>query len=121
MTINWEKYELVLVEDSDKECEVTGNNLGSAKTFICPVSDLEVGKSPNWIPQGNYSSYGGYQSIRITFQKLDNEGAHFELYLGYKNEIVLTPFEPKNKWESGSYGFGSYRYFVTLTLKEKEK
>ena len=118
MAINWNEYELVLEEDSDKECEVTERRMGHTETFVCPIADLKRGQSPNWIPQGNYSSYAGYQTYRISFIKADKEGVHLMVSRSYSDEIILKPDEPDNMWRSGWYDFGSWSYLVTLKLRK---
>lgn len=117
MAIDWNEYDLVLEEESSKECEVTGRDMGGTDTFICPVKDLIENNSPRWTPQGNYDSYGGYQSYSFTFHKVDDEAVYLSTDKHYHEDIVL---KPGDKWSSGWYGFGSWDYCVRLMLRKRE-
>lgn len=120
--IDWNEYELVLEEESSKECEVTGRDMGGIESFTCPLRDLiNPDQSPKWTPEGNYGSYGGYQAYHFTFKQVDDEGVHLEADNGYTSKILLKPFEPDNKWSSGWYSFGSWSYCVRLSLRKIEK
>lgn len=117
--IDWNEYELVLEEESEKECEVTGREMGDIESFTCPLRDLITpDRSPKWTPEGDYGTYGGYQAYHFIFKKVDDEGVHLEAENGYTTSILLKPSEPENKWSSGWYGFGSWNYCVRLTLRK---
>ena len=117
MAINWNEYELVLKEDSSKECEVTGRDMGGTETFICPIKDLIENNSPEWKPLGNYSSYGGYQAYHFSFKHVDDEGIHLVVDRSYSQDIILKPGE---EWSSGWYCFGEWSYCVRLSLRKTE-
>lgn len=119
--IDWNEYELVLEEESSKENEVTGDDMGGTESFTCPLSDLiNPDRSPKWTPEGNYGNYGGYQAYHFTFKKADDEGIHLEADHGYTSRILLKPIEPDNKWSSGWYDYGSWSYCVRLSLRKIE-
>lgn len=118
MAINWKEYELVLIEDSHKVCEVTGDSLGGPETFTCKISDLLKHNVPKWKPEGDYNSYGGYQAYQFSFKAADDEGVHIVVDKHYKQEIILKPGE---EWSSGWYSFGEWSYAVRLTLRKIEK
>ena len=117
MAVDWKQYELVLEEDSSKECEVTGRDMGGTDIFTCPVSDMIEGKSPKWIPQNCRDSYGGYQSYTFYFLRTDEEAVYLYTDRHYRVDIILKPGE---EWSSGWYDFGTWSYCVTLKLKRKE-
>ena len=117
--IDWNEYELVLEEESSKECEVTGRDMGGIESFTCPLRDLiNPEGSPKWTPNGNYGSYGGYQAYHFTYKKVDDQGVYLEADHGYASKILLKPFEPDNTWSSGWYCYGSWSYCVRLTLRK---
>ena len=117
MDINWKEYELILKEDSSKECEVTGRDMGGTETFTCKISDLLQYSVPKWTPEGNYSNYGGYQAYSFSFKGIDDEGVHIITDKHYKTEVVLKPGE---EWSSGWYCFGEWSYCVRLSLRKIE-
>ena len=118
MAINWNEYELVLTEDSYKVCEVTGRDMGGPETFTCKISDLFKYNRPKWLPEGNYNSYGGYQTYQFVFKGVDDEGVHMVVDRLYHIDIVLKPGE---EWSSGWYSFGEWSYAVKLALRKIEK
>ena len=114
--IDWNEYELVLEEESEKECEVTGRDMGGIESFTCPLRDLiNSDGTPQWTPKGDYYSYGGYQAYHFRFKHVDDEGVHLAVDRSYSQDIVLKPGE---KWSSGWYDFGSWSYCVRLTLRK---
>lgn len=117
MAVNWNDYELVLKEESSKECEVTGRDMGGIEIYTCPVSDLIENKNPRWIPQDNNSSYGGYQSYTFYFLRADEESIHLYTDKHYRQDITLKPGE---EWSSGWFSFGSWDYLTSLELRKKE-
>jgi len=118
MDINWKEYELVLTEDSHKVCEVTGDDLGGPETFTCKICDLLKHNVPKWKPEGNYSSYGGYQACNFVFKGVDDEGVHIVVDRFYHIDVVLKPGE---EWSSGWYSFGEWSYCVSLTVRKIEQ
>jgi hypothetical protein len=118
MAIDWNEYELVLEEDSSKECEVTGRDMGGIDRFTCPVSDLIEGKSPHWTPENCRDSYGGYQSYTFYFLRADEEAVHLYTDKHYRQDIDLKPGET---WTSGWYSFGEWSYCVSLQVSKKNK
>ena len=118
MAINWKEYELVLVEDSSKECEVTGRDMGGIDRFSCPVADLVEKQSPKWTPENCRDTYGGYQSYTFYFLGADDEAVHLYTDKHYRVNIDLKPGE---EWSNGWYSFGTWDYCVTLKLRKKEQ
>ena len=116
MAINWKDYELVLEEESSKECEVTGRDMGGTDVFTCDVCALIGNKSPKWMPQNCRDSYGGYQSYTFYFLNADDEPVHLYTDKHYRQDITLKPGE---QWSSGWYSFGSWDYNVRLKLRKK--
>jgi len=119
MKVNWNDYELVLEEESSKECEVTGRDMGGIDRFTCDVSTLvDRDKSPRWIPENCRDSYGGYQSYTFYFLSVDDEAVHLYTDKHYREDIIL---HPGKKWSSGWYSFGSWDYCVRLELRKKQQ
>lgn len=116
MAINWNDYELVLEEDSSKECEVTGREMGGIDVFTCPVSDLIENKSPQWHSKSGSYSYGGYQSYTFYFLSADNEAVNLYTDKHYRQDIKLLP--DGEKWSSGWYSFGEWSYCVRLYVRK---
>jgi len=117
MAVNWNDYELVLKEESSKECEVTGRDMGGIEIYTCPVSDLIENKNPRWTPKDSNSSYGGYQSYTFYFLRADEESIHLYTDKHYRQDITLKPGE---EWSSGWFSFGSWDYLTSLELRKKE-
>ena len=118
MAVNWNDYELVLEEESSKECEVTGRDMGGIATYTCPVSDLIENKSPRWQSKKGSDGYGGYQSYTFYFLSADEEAVHLYTDKHYRQDITLRPDE---SWSSGWYGFGTWSYCVRLKLRKKQQ
>ena len=120
MAINWNEYELVLEEESSKECEVTGREMGGTDRFVCPVSELiGEGKSPRWQREdGRNGSYGGYQSYTFYFLRVDDKAVYLSTDTHYRVDITLYP--DGEKWSSGWYDFGTWSYIVRLSLRKKQ-
>ncbi len=116
MAVNWNEYELVLEEESSKECEVTGRDMGGTDVFTCDVSALIKTKSPQWHPQNCRDSYGGYQSYTFYFLSAGDEAVHLYTDKHYRQDITLKLGE---QWSSGWYSFGSWDYCVRLKLRKK--
>lgn len=117
MAVNWNDYELVLKEESSKECEVTGRDMGGIDVYTCDVSKLIENNSPAWQPEKGSASYGGYQSYRFYFLSADDEAVHLYIDKHYRQDITLRPGE---SWSSGWYGFGTWSYCVRLELRKKQ-
>ena len=115
MAINWNDYELVLKEESSKECEVTGRDMGGIDVFTCPVANLISNQSPKWQPQNCRDSYGGYQSYTFYFLSADDEAVHLYTDKHYRVDITL---KPGDTWSSGWYCFGTWSYCVKLELRK---
>ena len=115
MEINWNDYELVLKEESSKECEVTGRDMGGIDVFTCSVASLISNQSPKWNPKNCRGSYGGYQSYTFYFLGADEEAVHLYTDKHYRQDITLKPGE---NWSSGWYSFGSWDYCVRLELRK---
>ena len=120
MAYNWNEYEVRLCEDSSKECEVTGRDMGGEEYFTCPVADMIAGKA-HWTPESqwakdNNQTYGGYQSVSFKFEGADDKGLHLSTEKWYHQEITLTPESPE--WSTGWYSFGSWDYCVRLSLQK---
>ena len=116
MAINWSEYELVLEENSSKECEVTGRDMGGTKTFTCPVSALTGDELPRWTSDSNYR-YGGYQAYTFYFLRTDDEAIYLYTDKFHRQEIRLQPNEI---WSSGWYSFGEWSYCVRLQVRKKQ-
>lgn len=117
MAINWKDYKLVLIDESKKECEVTGRDMGGIENHECPVDKMKAGEQVMWTP-----GYGGYQTVDCKFQGADDEGIHLIIHSGYDIQKTLKPGE---EWSSGWYSFGTWDYIVKIRLekivKEEEK
>ena len=114
MAINWNDYELVLEEESSKECEVTGRDMGGIATYTCPVGELlNKEGSPKWTPEG----YGGYQAYRFFFERADDEKLYMRAEKNYTERFEL---KPGDKWSSSWYSFGTWSYCVRLKLRKIE-
>ena len=109
--IDWNEYELVLESSSEKECEVTGREMGGTEEHTCPVSKLLSDEQAHWS-----GDYGGYGAVRVTFLGADEEGLHLKIYHSYESLYTLKPGE---RWSSGWYSFGSWNYHVALYLRKK--
>lgn len=107
--IDWNEYELVLEASSEKECEVTGRDMGGTDVYTCPVSRLIANEPARWS-----GDYGGYAAIRVTFLSADDEGLHLRLYNGYD---FLHTLKLGERWSSGWYSFGTWNYHVALYLQ----
>ena len=118
MAVNWNDYELVLKEESSKECEVTGRDMGVTKVYTCDVSKLIENNSLAWQPEKGSDSYGGYQSYTFYFLSADDEAVHLYTNKHYRQDIKLLP--DGEKWSSGWYGFGTWSYCVRLELRKKQ-
>ena len=116
MAVNWNNYELVLEEESSKECEVTGRDMGGVDVFTCDVSKLIGNESPRWQTENGSASYGGYQSYTFYFLSADDEAVHLYTDKHYRQDITLRPGE---SWSSGWYSFGTWDYCVRLKLRAK--
>ena len=118
MAVNWNDYELVLKEESSKECEVTGRDMGGIVVFTCDVRTLIENKSPRWQPEKGSTSYGGYQSYTFYFLNADDEAVHLYTNKHYRQDITL---HPDDHWSSGWYSFGTWNYHVSLELRKKQQ
>lgn len=113
MALKIEDYELALIASDQKECEVTGRDMGGTETHVCPLNKMEAGKMVVWEP-----SYGGYGSVKVTFLGVDDEAVHLSIYNGYDSDKDLKPGE---EWNSGWYDFGSWSYHVKIKLQKIAK
>ena len=103
---------MVLEATSQKECEVTGRDMGGTDVYTCPVGKLKENEPVPWEP-----SYGGYDTIKVTFLHTDDEAVHLNIYNSYHIEKAL---KPDDQWESGWWSFGSWDYHVRIKLRERE-
>ena len=111
MAVNWKEYELVLKASDSKTCEVTGREMGDTVIHVCPVSKMKKDKQVVWEP-----SYGGYDTVKVTFIDTDDEAIHINIYQHYNRETSLKPGEIwRDSWWSGEWG-----YHVEIMLRKKE-
>lgn len=120
MAVNWNDYELVLEEESSKECEVTGREMGGTNRYVYPVSELiDSDMSLRWKREdGREGSYGGYQSYTFYFLRVDGDAVYLYTDKHYRVDITLHP--DGEEWSSGWYDFGTWSYCVRLSLRKKQ-
>lgn len=110
MAVNWKEYELVLKASDSKTCEVTGHEMGDTVIHVCPVSKMKKNKQVVWEP-----SYGGFDTVKVTFIDTDDEAIHMNIYQHYNREMSLKPGEVwQDSWWSGEWG-----YHVKIMLRKK--
>lgn len=111
MAVNWKEYELVLKTSDSKTCEVTGREMGDTVIHVCPVSKMKKNKEVVWEP-----SYGGFDTVKVTFIDTDDEAIRMNIYQHYNREVSLRPGEVwQDSWWSGEWG-----YHVKIMLRKKE-
>lgn len=111
MAMNWNEYEIILLDESSKECEVTGREMGGEVVNSSgPISKLVPNTPINWS-----NHYGGYGSVEVKFLGTENDGVVLDIYNGYHAKHTL---HLGDEWTSGWNSFGTWDYFVTIYIQK---
>ena len=88
MAVNWNDYELVLKEESSKECEVTGRDMGVTKVYTCDVSKLIENNSLAWQPEKGSDLFEEGIKRYCKHSQLQYLGMLCERHLGYSTQFL---------------------------------
>ena len=118
----WKDYVFLLIEDSYKECEVTGHSMGGPEKLVSPsVSKM---KPDGWIKWTKLDNYGENQ-CSVYCEDISNEMVKLKIYNAsdlsehcYPNYHEFR--QEGDEWSSGWYCWGSWSYCHKIRLMKKE-
>lgn len=118
----WNDYLFLLLEDSSKENEVTGDMMGGKESFVSqPVSNYKDGDWINWKPLAQ----SGENACSVYVKSCDKEKLTLQVFDAPDRGSHAHPSYPEfrqsgDEWTSGWYDWGSWSYCHTIRLVKKE-
>ena len=117
----WSDYLFLLVDDSSKENEVTGEMMGGERKFVSlPVSSYKAGDWIDWKPVS-----GGRNECSVYVKSYDKEKVTLQVFdspdLRHHSHPSYPEFHQEgDEWSSGWYEWGYWSYCHTIRLVKKE-